>query len=80
MIKIAPRTITEIGFIVFLLYSNLLTGEFTRSAGGQGKTLEWAIKGIFTMENLVIAVVASVIGYVAVETLRNNLWDGGDVN
>lgn len=79
MIKTALKTITEIGFIIFLFYSNLLMGEFTHSGTGRERGLEWAIKDIFTAENLLIAAVAALIGYVLVETLRNKLWDGGDL-
>jgi hypothetical protein len=35
------RALTEIGFIIFLFYSNLLMGEFTRSGMGRGKGLTW---------------------------------------
>jgi hypothetical protein len=45
--RLAPawKAIIEIGFIVFLFYSNLLMGEFTR-ANGQGKTLAFAFEDI----------------------------------
>jgi hypothetical protein len=69
--KPAPiwRALVETGFIIFLFYSNLLMGEFTRSAG-RGKTLGVALEDIFTLQNLVIALVSSLIGYVVVEFLR----------
>ena len=54
--KLAPiwRALIEIGFIVFLFYSNLLMGEFTK-ANGQGKNLVFAINDIFTFNNLRLA-------------------------
>jgi hypothetical protein len=36
-----------VAFIVFLFYSNLLTGEFT-GVNGQGKTLTFALHDIVT--------------------------------
>jgi hypothetical protein len=60
----------EIGFIIFLFYSNLLMGEYERYAAGRGKSLAWAVWDIFTPTNFLIAVVAAFIGYVLVEFLR----------
>jgi hypothetical protein len=59
----------EIAFIVFLFYSNLLMGEFTRSRG-QGRGLVYAIEDMVTAENFAIALVAAVIGYLGFEALR----------
>jgi hypothetical protein len=72
--KLAPiwRALVEVGFIVFLFYSNLLMGEFTR-VNGQGKSLAFAIKDIFTLNNLVIALISGLIGYVVVEYLRKRV-------
>jgi hypothetical protein len=64
------RAVIEIGFIVFLFYSNLLMGEFERSGMGRTRGLIWAISDIFTMSNFEIAAVAAVIGYILVESLR----------
>jgi len=64
------RAAIEIGFIVFLFYSNLLMGEFERTGMGTKKGLVWAISDIFTIHNLEIAAVASIIGYLLVEFLR----------
>ncbi len=66
------RALIEIGFIVFLFYSNLLMGEFTH-VNGQGKSLAFAIRDIFTVTNLVIAVISGLIGYVVVESLRKQI-------
>jgi hypothetical protein len=72
------RAITEVGFIIFLFYSNLLMGEFTHSGNGRGRSVAWAIRDVITLKNLGIAVIAALIGYALVETLRNTMW--GRVN
>ena len=61
----------EIGFIIFLFYSNLLMGEFERSGMGQKKGLTWALADVFTSGNFEIALVAALIGYILFEFLRN---------
>jgi hypothetical protein len=63
------RAIIEIGFIIFLFYSNLFMGEFERSNGGR-KTLLMAVEDIFTFTNFLIALLSSCIGYVVFEYLR----------
>jgi hypothetical protein len=72
--KLTPiwRATVESGFIIFLFYSNLLMGEFTR-ANGQGKSLVFAIEDIFTLTNFVIAVSSGVLGYMAFEYFRKQL-------
>ena len=67
------RGVTEVGFIIFLFYSNLLMGEFTRSGMERGRGLVWAVEDVFTSANLIIAVIAAFIGYVIVEFLRKKL-------
>ena len=71
--RLAPiwRALIEIGFILFLFYSNLLMGEFTRSHAP--RTLLAALGDIFTLTNLDIGVVCAFIGYVIVEYLRKKL-------
>lgn len=71
--KSAWRAVVEVGFIIFLFYSNLLMGEFERSGMGRNNGLVWAVSDIFTAANFAIAVVAALIGYVLVESLRNKL-------
>jgi hypothetical protein len=66
------RAVVEVGFIVFLFYSNLLMGEFLRS-GRRGKSLLEAVTDIFTAENFAIALVSALIGYVVFEFLRKKL-------
>jgi hypothetical protein len=63
------RAVIEIAFIVFLFYSNLLMGEFTAS-NSHGKTMAFALQDIFTVTNLVIALISALIGYVVFEHLR----------
>jgi hypothetical protein len=64
------RAVIEVGFIVFLFYSNLLMGEFERSGMGQTRGLAWAIGDVFTVANFGIAMIAAFIGYVLFEFLR----------
>jgi hypothetical protein len=64
------RAVIEVGFIIFLFYSNLLMGEFERSGMGRTKGVAWAIRDVFTTANFEIAIVAALIGYVLVEFLR----------
>jgi hypothetical protein len=73
MKKIAGRAVTETGFIIFLFYSNLLMGEYTRSGMERGRGLAWAIEDIFTEVNFAIAVIAALIGYLVFEFLRQRL-------
>ncbi len=67
------RAIVEVGFIVFLFYSNLLMGEYERSGLANSKGFVWAIRDIFTQINLLIALVAAFVGYLLVESLREKL-------
>jgi len=73
MKKAGWRAVAEVGFIIFLFYSNLLMGEFTRSGMARGRTLAWAVEDIFTEVNFAIAVIAALIGYLVVEFLRKIL-------
>jgi hypothetical protein len=66
------RAVIEVGFIIFLFYSNLLMGEFTR-ANSPGKNLAFAIRDIFTITNFEIGVFSGLIGYVVVEYLRKQV-------
>lgn len=66
------RAAVEIGFIIFLFYSNLLMGEFNRSAG-QGKSFSAALFDVFTPANFSIGIVAALAGYGIVEFLRKKL-------
>ena len=64
------RAALEIGFIIFLFYSNLLMGEFTASAGAAGKTLLHALADIVTVKTMAIALVTSIVGHLTLEILR----------
>lgn len=66
------RLLVEVGSIVFLFYSNLLMGEFSRS-NRDGKSLAFAIRDIFTLQNFAIALVSASIGYVVFEFWRKKL-------
>lgn len=73
MMNTARGLIVEVGFILFLFCSNLLMGEFERSGAGRQKGLLWAISDVFARSNLEIAIVAGLIGYLLVESLRTRL-------
>jgi hypothetical protein len=64
------RAVIEVGFIIFLFYSNLLMGEFERSGIGQERGLVWAIGDVFTAANFAIATIAALVGYILFEFLR----------
>ena len=64
------RAAIEVGFIIFLFYSNLLMGEFERSGMGVKRGVVWAIEDVFTIANFGIAATAALIGYVVFEFLR----------
>jgi hypothetical protein len=67
------RAVIEIGFIIFLFYSNLLMGEFERSGLGQKRGFAQAIADILTGANFVIAMIAAIIGYIIFEFLRKKV-------
>jgi hypothetical protein len=67
------RAVTEIGFIIFLFYANLLMGEYTRTLMHRDRGLVFALEDIFTEANLGIAIVAAMIGYLIFEFLRKRL-------
>jgi hypothetical protein len=69
----AARAIIEMGFIVFLFYANLLMGEYEGSGMGRTRGLAWAVSDILTAANLVIAMLAALVGYVVFEFLRKKL-------
>jgi hypothetical protein len=62
--------VIEVGFIIFLFYSNLLVGEYERSGMGQTRGIAWAIRDVFTTANFEIAAVAALVGYSLLEFLR----------
>ena len=48
-------------------------GEYTRTGEARGRSLLWALNDIFTAPNLVIALIAALIGYLVVEFMRDRL-------
>jgi hypothetical protein len=70
MRKRAIQAFVEVGFIIFLFYSNLLMGEYERSGSARSRGLVWALGDIFTWQSFEIALAAGVAGYVVVEYLR----------
>lgn len=66
------RALVEIAFIVFLFYSNLLMGEFSRS-NGSGKSFAFALYDIFTATNFAIALFSAIVGHLIFEFLRKKL-------
>ena len=66
------RAAIEVGFIIFLFYSNLLMGEFTATTG-HNKTLLAAILDMVTVKNFAIALISALIGYLVFEYLRKKL-------
>jgi hypothetical protein len=64
------RVLIEIGFIIFLFYSNLLMGEYDKTGKAPIKGFLWALGDIFTVPNFEIAIVAAVIGFFVFELLR----------
>ena len=70
------RAVAEIGFIVFLFYTNLVMGEFTRAHKAQSpQPLVTALWDVFTWTNALIALVAAFVGYVVIEAIRTYLSD-----
>jgi hypothetical protein len=66
------RAAVEVAFIIFLFYSNLLMGEFTHSSRA-GKTLNFALRDIFTLTNFAIGLACAVVGHFIFEMMRRKL-------
>jgi hypothetical protein len=66
------RVILEVTFIVFLFYSNLLMGEFSRNGLGQKNGIFFALKDIFTLSNFTVAIILASLGHLIFDYLRNN--------
>jgi hypothetical protein len=73
MKKHLARAAVEVGFIIFLFYSNLLMGEYERSGAARARGFVWALTDIFTATNFAIAGLAAIAGYVVFELLRMKL-------
>lgn len=70
--KLAPisRILIEVGFIVFLFYSNLLMGQYIVAGPGPGLGLLQAVRNVFTAANLTIAISSALVGFLVFEYLR----------
>ncbi len=68
------RALAEITFIIFLFYTNLLMGEFTRARSvPHGLTILSALSDIFTPMTAVVGLIGAVIGYFCIESFRKRL-------
>jgi len=67
------RALIEVGFIIFLFYSNLLMGEYTHTGTVGDKGLWWAICNVITLANFTIAVITGIVGHLVFEFLRKKL-------
>jgi hypothetical protein len=65
--------LTEVVFIIFLFYSNLLMGEFNRSGTAQKHNIIWAVEDIFTVTNFCIALISGLIGHLLFDFLKKRL-------
>jgi hypothetical protein len=54
------RAVIEVGFIIFLFYSNLLMGEFERSGLGRKRGLAWAIEDVVSSKKILAMPVRGV--------------------
>ena len=72
--KKTVRALSEIAFIVFLFYTNLLMGEFIRSRSKPNPmTLLSALNDIITPTNSLIGLVGAIVGYLCIELFRKRL-------
>jgi hypothetical protein len=69
--KKAVRALAEIAFIMFLFYTNLFMGQFTRYR--YARSLLTAFFDLFTMTNFLIGLVGAIIGYFCIEWIRRRL-------
>lgn len=61
---------------MFLFYTNLLMGEYTRAHAAQHpEPFLSALHDVFTMINAAIALLAAFVGYLVIETIRTYLSD-----
>jgi hypothetical protein len=67
------HALAEVSFIVFLFYTNLLMGEFTRSHSVVTRTVLDVLSDVFTLTNVIIGLVGAIIGYFCIEGIRKRL-------
>jgi divalent metal cation (Fe/Co/Zn/Cd) transporter len=66
--------LAEIGFIVFLFYTNLLMGQFTRTrSAAHAASIMAALYDVFTPANALIGLTGAIIGYFCIEGIRKRL-------
>jgi hypothetical protein len=72
--KTLLRALAEVAFIIFLFYTNLLMGEFTRARSmPHALSMLSALSDIFTPTNAVIGLFGAIIGYFCIEIFRKRL-------
>ena len=72
--KTLLRAVAEVAFVIFLFYTNLLMGEFTRARSmPRALTILAGLSDIFTPTNAVIGLIGAIIGYFCIESLRKLL-------
>jgi hypothetical protein len=71
--QIVQKALLEMGFIIFLFYSNLMMGQYNFGHSFATRSLLEAMRNIFTLDNFVIAVVAAFIGHVVFDQVRKRL-------
>ena len=64
------RALIEMAFIIFLFYSNLLMGEYSKNGNGYRNGFIYALEDILTISNFIIGFGAAFIGYIVFEYLR----------
>ena len=68
------RALAEVAFIIFLFYTNLLMGEFTRSRSmPHALTILSGLSDIFTPTNAIVGLIGAIIGYFCIESFRKLL-------
>ena len=68
------RALAEIAFIIFLFYTNLLMGEFTRARSmPHALTILSGLSDIFTPTNAMVGLIGAIIGYFCIESFRKLL-------
>jgi len=68
------RALAEITFIIFLFYTNLLMGEFTRFRRAEhAASVIAALYDLFTPANALVGLIGAVIGYFCIEGIRKRL-------
>jgi len=67
------RAAMEMGFIIFLFYSNLLMGQYNRGHDFSNRPLSIAFREIITLDNLIIAVITAFLGHFVFDYMRKRI-------